>query len=547
MHAKSLGIGAVRKMSAGQQEIVEVQPLRSSSLSVGNRHSPVPACPRSRSSTTVLLRSSSRVLPNGAKYGTEINEVGEKGMQGKEEEKDGRIESSVLNVAGGSGNAAAYSRNADDAHTGKMKPRGAHRRDVGMWRSSLVELIASLVLTFVSVAAVIACLRADFNFPRIAVATTQFLIYTMCIVAAAPLSGGHLNPSFSFTCILTGHISPIRGLLYILAQSVGSVLGALFVRAAVPSDTAQMYYLGGCLLKQQVLVDATVNTFASVGADSGPALVAELFFSFLLISVALPLLILSPCPPPKHTSAPGQLLSSHFISFSDPSLIRAAFIVGLLLGLLIFVSGQLLSPGYTSAGMNPARCFGPAVAQGGAALWQPQWVFWLGPFLAAMLFAILYRVVFYTHPWRTSYGADQWLPPQDYAKLPVVGTSEKPILMATQSKNLSKDDDPHQKSPNDHTSRRMDVFLHIKATMQNPEQSAPTNELDKSTHHVSMSSAGDQTIADQALLFQPMDDHQHVILEHANLSLRNLMELPSTSSNTTLLKLENILKDTDEF
>eukprot|EP00250_Pteridium_aquilinum_P003477 c13794_g1_i1 orf=581-2440(-) len=619
-------------MSGEGEEIIEVQAPRSSSVGRGqaaasNSPSSV-AFPRSRSSTTILLRSASRVAPNGANHTTEIKEVRENSVKEKEEEKDveaGRTENTVLNIDDSRGDTAAYdkitSRHAHMPSADKIKQvddrpswdmmrhaSGPHRRDVGMWRSSLVELIASLMLTFVSVSAVIACLRADFTYPRIAVAVTQFLIYTMCIVAAAPLSGGHLNPSFSFTCMLTGHMSPIRGLLYILAQSAGSVLGALFVRASIPSDIAQTYYLGGCLLKQQVL-DADLNSVSFVGADYGPALVAELFFSFLLIAIALPLLILSPCPwlPPKHNpdpshtsqfSGPGQLppsLHQTLTSFTDPSLLRTAFIIGLLLGLLIFVSGQLLSPGYTSAGMNPARCFGPAVAEGGTDLWQPQWVFWLGPFLAGLLFAILYRIVFHNHPCRRLYGKDQLLPPQDYiaestqAKLPLVGTSENPILMAgTQSKHASEVDDLHQRSdrmtPNppstDPVSRRMDVFLHIKATMQKPDEyvgkQAPTNsdtmdQSDEGTRLLSFlspdvvgkqapySDTMDQSDEGARLLSIPSPvadpasaylsgDHQHVILEQGNLSLRNLMELPSTSSNTsTLLKLERLLKDKDDF
>lgn len=545
--------------AAEEQEIVEVQPLRSSSLSIGSGLSPLQpaAVPRSRSSTTVLLRSLSRNLQSGAKHG---RDGAEKGMQEKEQDpKDceaGRIERAVSTVAIDSrsvNGVANHEKQADDTHTRKLKTRGICRRDVGMWCSSLVEMIATLVLTFVSIAAVIACLRADFNFPRIAVALTQFLIYTMCIVAVAPLSGAYLNPSFSFTAMLTGHISAFRGVLYILAQSIGSILGALFVRTAVPSDTAQMYYLGGCLLKQQVLVDADLNVVASVGADSGPALVAELFFSFLLIAVAMPILIFPSCSPPRHTSAPGHPMLSHFLSFSDPALLRAAFIVGLLLGLLIFVSGQLLSPGYTSAGMNPARCFGPAVALGGAALWKPQWVFWLGPFLAAALFAFLYRVVFYTQPWRRPHGADQW---QDYntqTKLPLVGTSENPSSIATQSKTVSQIDDPHQglavyatPAPKEPASRRMDVFLHIKATMQKPEQLEVS--MDERTRYVSMSSShGNQALADPPPIL--LQDPDHGFLERANLSLRNLMELPSTSSNTTttVLKLEELLKDSDEL
>ncbi|KAI5060348.1 hypothetical protein GOP47_0024768 [Adiantum capillus-veneris] len=547
----------------GEQEIVELRSAsderRVPASSLSPTLSPSASLPRSRSSATILLRSSSRVIPNGETHAaTEIKEAEEKVRQAQVGKHDGTAQKEISIASGtmatGKGGTQRHttlgrikqaSVNEDGTHwDSKMRHESAYSRDLGMWRSSVVELMATLVLTFTSVAAVIACLRADFSYPRISVAITQFLIYTMCIVAAAPLSGGHLNPSFSFACILIGHISPLRGLLYIVAQSAGSVLGALFVRAAVPSDVAQMYYLGGCLLKQQV-VDANLNTISSVGADSGPALVAELFFSFLLIAVALPLLILCPtsrCPAPAWRGQPSR--KQNFTSFMDPALLRAAFIIGLLLGLLIFVSGQLLSPGYTSAGMNPARCFGPAVAEGGADLWRPQWVFWLGPFLAALLFAVLYGIIFYNHPYRRSYEDGRYLAHQDHngeAKLPLVGVSENPASRVDELRQTSIQMPalPHGSLLTDPIPKRMDVFLHIKATMQPPDRST-ADECDKSVHPFSTKSP----LAVEASA--SIDDQRHFIVDHANLSLRHLMELPSTSSNSTTLKLEKLLKDTEE-
>jgi glycerol uptake facilitator protein len=41
--------------------------------------------------------------------------------------------------------------------------------------------------------------------------------------------------------------------------------------------------------------------------------------------------------------------------------------------------------------MNPARWFGPAVAAGDFANW---YVWWIGPFLGAIVVAVLYRFLF---------------------------------------------------------------------------------------------------------------------------------------------------------
>ncbi|KAG5539368.1 hypothetical protein RHGRI_019798 [Rhododendron griersonianum] len=58
-------------------------------------------------------------------------------------------------------------------------------------------------------------------------------------------------------------------------------------------------------------------------------------------------------------------------------------IVGLVLGHLVFISTTVTAAkGYGGAGINPARCFGPAVVRGGH-LWDGHWIFWVGPTLAS--------------------------------------------------------------------------------------------------------------------------------------------------------------------
>jgi hypothetical protein len=60
-------------------------------------------------------------------------------------------------------------------------------------------------------------------------------------------------------------------------------------------------------------------------------------------------------------------------------------------GLVIFSTAQLI-PGYTGAGVNPARCFGPALVGNGG--WKDFWlVFFLGPLCAAVVHAPIYLLV----------------------------------------------------------------------------------------------------------------------------------------------------------
>jgi glycerol uptake facilitator-like aquaporin len=69
---------------------------------------------------------------------------------------------------------------------------------------------------------------------------------------------------------------------------------------------------------------------------------------------------------------------------------RGPKIGGLAIGLA--VAADILFGGpLTGAAMNPARWFGPAVAAGAFDNW---FVWWIGPFLGAIVVAVLYRALF---------------------------------------------------------------------------------------------------------------------------------------------------------
>ena len=85
------------------------------------------------------------------------------------------------------------------------------------------------------------------------------------------------------------------------------------------------------------------------------------------------------------------LLASIWIAF-DKRLVCS--IIGVVVGLTVFISTMVTSTkGYAGVGMNPARCLGPALIRGGH-LWSGHWVFWAGPTIACLAFA-LYTKLFH--------------------------------------------------------------------------------------------------------------------------------------------------------
>eukprot|EP00897_Mesotaenium_endlicherianum_P009670 jgi/Mesen1/8731/ME000052S08158 len=255
-----------------------------------------------------------------------------------------------------------------------------------IWRAAAIEAVATGGLVFTSVTGTIACLEGGFARPSQAIGLLHVAILAFFILASAPASGGHLNPSITLATMLTGLTSLPRGVLYILAQSLGATAGAATVNGIISAQKADKYQLAGCLLRQTLptattaasagattTTTTTATTLTTTGLSASAGLLSEFAFTlvnlFLAFGIALN---------PKQQQVFGPIV--------------APVMIGGVLGLLIFISGLLMGPGYVGAGMNPARCFGPAVVHGGD-LWDDNWVFWVGPFLACVAQAVIYNVI----------------------------------------------------------------------------------------------------------------------------------------------------------
>ncbi|OAA63414.1 Aquaporin-like protein [Niveomyces insectorum RCEF 264] len=183
------------------------------------------------------------------------------------------------------------------------------------------------------------------------------------IYATATTTGGHLNPLITWSTVTAGLCPVPRGVIYTGFQMVGGTLAGGLLLGTWGLPKTQAAHGSGCWFDPATL-------------SAGQALLLEFCSSFFMVFLAFGLGL-----DPRQAAVFGPQLG--------PAL------VGVVFGVVVFVTTGT-APGYTGAGMNPARCFGYSVARHDFAYY---WVWLLGPVLAAMLHGVLYN---YVPPWYLS-------------------------------------------------------------------------------------------------------------------------------------------------
>jgi glycerol uptake facilitator-like aquaporin len=229
-----------------------------------------------------------------------------------------------------------------------------------LWKAALIEFYGAAVLTFMSSCNVSTSAQSSLQYPPLQIAIFNGLLLTLIIYATVAPSGGHINPLITIATLITGLTSPMRALVYVPAQFLGSAAGSFFYRSGLGlwQEKTTVLQLAGCVVPDTMsLSQAFCIEFAS---------------SFFVFIVAF-------------GCALDPVVSRTYGPIYAPVLIGAA------VGMVIFSTSQLL-PGYTGAGVNPARCFGPAMVGNGE--WKAFWlVFFLGPVCAAVVHAPIYLLV----------------------------------------------------------------------------------------------------------------------------------------------------------
>jgi aquaporin Z len=219
-----------------------------------------------------------------------------------------------------------------------------------LMRKSMAEGAGTFMLTFIGAGSIVADALTDGGVGLLGIAVAHGLALSIAVSATMNVSGGHINPAVTIAMLATRRIDPKGAGCYILAQMGGAIIAGVALQQIVsrlPNSAAiiDRSHLGAPAL--------------ATGVGAGLGVFIEIILTALLVFAI-------------------------FGTAVDP---RAPRIGGFGIGLAI-TADILMGGPLTGAAMNPARAFGPAMAN---QFWGDQWIYWVGPIVGAVLAAFLYQ------------------------------------------------------------------------------------------------------------------------------------------------------------
>ncbi|KAI9808777.1 MAG: hypothetical protein M1825_003930 [Sarcosagium campestre] len=158
------------------------------------------------------------------------------------------------------------------------------------------------------------------------------------------ISGGLFNPAVTFGMWLVGALPALRAVLLFLTELLAGISAAAVVSCLFPGPLLVNTSLGGGATPTQ-------------GVFIEMFLTAELVFTIFMLAAE------------KH---------------------RATYLAPVGIGLALFIA-ELTGVYYTGGSLNPARSFGPAVVN--KAFDTYHWIYWVGPFLGAIVASGFYKLI----------------------------------------------------------------------------------------------------------------------------------------------------------
>ena len=246
-------------------------------------------------------------------------------------------------------------------------------------RPFVAELLGSFAVVFVSTATVCtewAGRKAGWPAPGlVGIALAYGLVYAAGLAATVHISGGFLNPAITLMLWVLKRMDGPKATGLIFVQLLGAAMAGGLIRFVFPEDVLVSASLGtphlNLIAFGQLGINPGAGTFLSgIGLELGLTFI----LSFVVFAT-----MLDPRAP-RFLGAWGSRLA------------------GLWTGLVV-TACTLAGFGLTGAAANPARWFGPMISEYTIQALKDQdprrdhFVFWLGPFLGALLAGGAYQAL----------------------------------------------------------------------------------------------------------------------------------------------------------
>jgi len=213
------------------------------------------------------------------------------------------------------------------------------------------EVFGTAALVFIGAGSVVATVHLELgdkvNFggaELLGIAFAFFFVITAMVYAIGRVSGCHINPAVTFGLALTKRCPWSDVPLYWISQVVGGVIGALGIYALFAGDPVASAAMSPALLGTGHVVGSNAVAVANLGVGFGAEFLGTGLLMFTILGIV-------------DDKAPGML-------------------AGLVIGGVVLAIIMLIGP-LTSASLNPARAFAPAiidqlfVAGGPRTAWGP--------------------------------------------------------------------------------------------------------------------------------------------------------------------------------
>lgn len=214
-------------------------------------------------------------------------------------------------------------------------------------KALVAEFIGTFGFVFIGVGTIIADQMLSGKLGPVALVFAAGISLAAMMSATAAISGGHLNPAFTFGMFLARKIDGGTAFAYIVSQCLGALVAMLVLQFTMPTLTAAAVWFG------VPKIGLNISTFQALGI--------EIVLTFLLMFVFY-----------------GTMVDQR-----APKL--GGLFVGLAYAVCLFIAGPI-----SGGAFNPSRHFGPAIISG---IVDNFWIYWIGPAAGAALAALVYNLI----------------------------------------------------------------------------------------------------------------------------------------------------------